>query len=113
MSKDLTDSEICLSCQVCCSRIVTPMPWGNPADLLRMKEWYKARGCKKVMMILGTLWAVWDWKCPHLTKIGCDMYEKRPAVCREYDGRDDPLMKDICKLPDRKLIVLPGKGERA
>lgn len=114
MSKieEMTDSEICLSCMECCRQIYTPMPWVETDELMRMKEFYKARGATKVVQINGRFWAVWPWKCPHLTKIGCDIYEKRPLVCREYDGSTDPLMKKTCKLPERKLIVLPGKGER-
>jgi Fe-S-cluster containining protein len=88
------------------------MPWVEPETILIQKEFYKARGAKSVIQLNGRYWAVWPWKCPHLTKVGCDIYEHRPQACREYDGRDDPLMKGICKLPERKLIVLPGKGER-
>lgn len=112
MSAEMTDSEICLSCQACCRVYMTPMPWARPQDLLKAKEFYKARGAKKVIAIYNRIWCVWESKCPHLTKVGCDIYEHRPQACREYDGRDDPLMKGICKLPERKLIVLPGKGER-
>jgi Fe-S-cluster containining protein len=90
------------------------MPWVNPEDLAAQKEFYKARGATRVIMMGDSkrFWAIWPWKCPHPTKIGCDIYEHRPTVCREYDGRADPLMRGICKLPERKLIVLPGKGER-
>ena len=112
MSAELPDSEICLTCQACCKYFMTPMPWARLADLIKAKEYYKARGAKKVISINNRIWAVWEIKCPHLTKIGCDIYEHRPQACREFNGHQDPLLKDICKLPESKLIVLPGKGER-
>jgi len=38
-----------------------------------------------------------DLPCPHLTSDGCSIYKERLRVCREYDGRKVPFMKDKCK----------------
>lgn len=46
--------------------------------------------------------------CPHLTATGCDIYEERPKLCREWDGRDYGYEK--CRLPkktSRSKVDLP------
>ncbi len=93
------DNLICIKCQECCKWITfttAPLP-------LELKEYYKAKGCKltylaplnpksQVAVMIRSI-------CPHLTKQGCDIYNKRPTHCRIYDGRQDTLMALRCKLP--------------
>jgi len=59
------------------------------------KRFYELRGCK-VKNFKGSQVVVVPLPCPHLTLKGCDIYDTRPQVCREYDGREDPLMMDKC-----------------
>jgi len=34
--------------------------------------------------------------CQHLTPRGCAIYADRPQACRDYDGRDDPVLDGEC-----------------
>lgn len=40
--------------------------------------------------------------CLHLSPAGCNIYDLRPKTCRDYDGRKDILLKDICKWKELK-----------
>lgn len=88
-------SELCLSCLECCKYLTFALPsdvWGS-----RLQTFYYARGCKiwptgnVVRMLVPSV-------CQHLNlSSGCGVYEDRPIVCREYDGRGDVFLKDTCK----------------
>lgn len=66
-------------------------------------EHYEARGCVVRSEKLGTRIAVMvPQTCQHLRATGCEIFEKRPELCKRYDGREDYWMYDLCRLP---LIV--------
>ena len=79
----------CQKCGWCCRHYECLMPSNK-----RVNEFMKARGFRLLQSstvdgkALG-LWLV-DLKCPHLTETNeCDIYETRPAVCRDYPGNID------------------------
>ena len=84
--------RLCLECLECCHVIAVPTFLRGD----RFKEFYTKRGFR-VMMHQGLSLVVLRSTCPHLTDKGCSIYEQRPQVCREYDGRKDPIMRYICK----------------
>ena len=83
--------KLCLKCQACCKVLYIPTSFPRKEDL----EFYKARGVT-FGNIKGVLHAIIPSVCPQLTKEGCSIYDKRPEACMYYDGRKDPLLKDIC-----------------
>jgi Fe-S-cluster containining protein len=96
---DLSDdkkSELCLKCLKCCTYIAVPsIIDSNNAFVV---NFYKTRGCK-TFVHKNILMIVIEYKCPHLTENGCSIYDKRPIICKNYDGRLDETIKvmgDIC-----------------
>jgi Fe-S-cluster containining protein len=87
--------QICIECQECC-KWMTFILVKPSQQLLHI---YRVRDCK-IKVINGNTHIMVKSVCPHLTQEGCDIYDKRPQICREYDGRYDPAMKYICKLPE-------------
>lgn len=95
MASDAEKSRICISCQECCKHLVFKFPveeWDYRKSAL-----YIARGCKiKVGAI--TVDILVPSVCQHLhPRSGCAIYDTRPDICREYDGRYDIHLRDICK----------------
>jgi Fe-S-cluster containining protein len=86
-------SELCLKCLECCKWIgvVSAIDPNNYFE----RSFYEIRGCKTFVKD-GHLIVIIPFKCHHLTEKGCDIYEKRPLYCKEYDGREDPFMKSKC-----------------
>ena len=87
--------KLCLQCMECCKILAVPITWAEyiSADAI---EFYMTRGCWFAPITGGRRGLVIPYPCQHLTPEGCDIYENRPKVCKEYDGRKDPLMKDEC-----------------
>ena len=88
-SIDKKKSELCLACMECCKLIGFPFSFPRTAAAL---EWAKARGLKiyRDMVVL-------DHPCPHLDLVtGCDIYETRPLICREFDGRRSAALRGKC-----------------
>lgn len=90
---DNKKSELCLKCLKCCSYIGV-VSSGNPNNFFE-RNFYKVRGCETLVKN-NKLIVIMPFKCPHLTEKGCDIYDRRPLICKEYDGREDPFMKDKC-----------------
>ena len=82
-----TKSELCLECLECCKFVRIPVL--HMTDDLG--EFFKARGIS-LSHESGMLFAIIRHICPWLTPKGCKIYEDRPNICREYDGRDDPVV---------------------
>ncbi len=88
--KKLTKKQqLCLSCLKCCSKVGV---YTDPSiyELLEkdVVTFYEARGA--TMSRDGDhLFVLFDLPCPHLTKAGCDIYDKRPKICRIYSGLDE------------------------
>lgn len=105
----MTDKEKCISCGHQCCRWI-----GFTSDTMsgRSLEFYIARGCKVLRADrydlehpdrdAGSLYRVYiPYVCPHLVEgEGCAVYAQRPLACIEYEGRLDPLMKDVCRIKE-------------
>jgi Fe-S-cluster containining protein len=99
--------KLCLSCQRCCKtvHIITPYAPDNQ-DII---EFYTIRGFKVYQVPIDAerkeirLMLSIEHPCPFLTPAGCAIYGKRPKVCRDYDGRQDPFVNCAWKeLPDEQ-----------
>jgi len=73
--------------------VLLPRSFEEGADE-KAREWMAARGFRVLEdpdgLIMQHYRVVIDIPCPHLSKQApwtCDIYETRPAVCREFDGR--------------------------
>jgi len=86
--------KLCLSCMECCKTIAIPFDYFKLSD--EDFKFYKLRGAKFVTIEQGPF-MILDLPCPHLTSEGCSIYKERLRICREYDGRKVPFMKDKCK----------------
>jgi Fe-S-cluster containining protein len=49
-------------------------------------EYYFERFENTYTDVEGRLVIVLDKDCPNLTEDGCEIYARRPKVCREFDG---------------------------
>ena len=88
--KELTEKQkLCLACLKCCTKVGV---YTDPA-IYEMSErdvirFYEARGAA-VSKDGDLLFVLFDLPCPHLSKTGCDIYRKRPKICRIYSGMDE------------------------
>ena len=105
------EQRVCVGCQECCKYLTFIVGEGV---IKAYREVYEARGCVirtiegstpssiRVPSVKESTSFSFALRvpsvCPHLTEHGCDIYEGRPKHCREYDGRFDPYMQDLCKL---------------
>lgn len=76
----------------------------NGPQMAKYSEFYRRRGCKVIWYSQDeTLAVMVPYVCPELKVAGrggfCKIYDKRPQMCREYDGRWDPHMREYCQLP--------------
>lgn len=79
--------ELCKQCQKCCKRIGIYTRYTDAdADAI---NFFKIRGCDVSFDEQVFLKVELEFPCPHLTKDGCNIYNARPVVCTEYDGRND------------------------
>ena len=90
------EEQICIECQECCKTLAVPYYTADNDTI----EFYSIRGCERVINDQGAYLLI-PFSCPHLIEDGCDIYEDRPEVCREYDGRKVLFMKDKCKLGNK------------
>lgn len=98
----MTQNEmICIGCQECCKWITFTINYYNQKEHDDLVEFYTFRGIK-VVEYADSIAVMIETTCPHLTQYGCNCYGLRPELCRKYDGRNDPLMMDVCKLPKEK-----------
>ena len=90
-AKRLSEKErLCLSCLKCCRELsiyTHPVLYSCPAE--DIVEFYEARGFHVVRLEEDAVVLSIAHACPHLTPEGCDIYERRPKVCREYSGIED------------------------
>ena len=90
-AKRLSEKErLCLSCLKCCRELsiyTHPVLYSCPAE--DIVEFYEARGFHVVRLEEDAVVLTIGQTCPHLTPDGCDIYERRPKVCREYSGIED------------------------
>lgn len=95
------EQRVCVGCQECCRYLTFIVS----EDIIKQySEIYTTRGCKirSVKYSKSSYSLRVPSLCPHLQDWGCDIYEQRPLHCKEYDGRYDPMMQDLCKLINYK-----------
>jgi Fe-S-cluster containining protein len=102
------NSIICVKCNECCKWMTFTLRPETKRLMDKYTEFYKARSCKVKQAVGGAdgnpayvLTVMVPYMCGHLNLVTgmCDVYDRRPQLCREYDGRWDPDMQDICQLP--------------
>ncbi len=96
MSKTLNTherQEFCLGCHACCKALYIPID----RSLLDKEatEFYLAHGCTFTTQ-QGRLSIVVPSVCAQLTFQGCKIYSARPKACRDWDGRQDLLLNNVC-----------------
>ncbi len=81
--------KLCIECQKCCTRLALyTHPDFYDCSVKDVRNFFKMRGFD-VQKEKGALLLSFTFPCPHLTKEGCNIYEKRPQPCREYNGLED------------------------
>lgn len=100
--------RLCLECLECCRHLVfvvrpRPRVGQSLGDCVEeLERFYRVRGCE-IRGLKNSWGGTETWladvplPCPHLTPRGCDFYDERPEVCRLYDGRRDPVMRERCR----------------
>ncbi len=82
--------KLCLACRKCCREIsiyTHPVLYSCSAE--KIVEFYEARGFDVQRLAEDGIVLSFKHDCPHLTAAGCDIYERRPDVCRAYSGVED------------------------
>jgi|GEM_PF-1009936 Fe-S-cluster containining protein len=87
--KPTKKQQLCIECKKCCTKVGV---YTDPA-IYELSEkdvvnFYKARGAA-VTRSDNHLFIVFDLPCPHLAQNGCNIYEKRPKICRIYSGQEE------------------------
>ena len=95
------EEMICIGCGKCCQVVTFTINYTVKKQCDEMVEFYKARGFR-VKTHKDCIEVIIPTVCPNLTKYGCSTYGSRPELCKKYDGRDDPIIKDVCKLPPKE-----------
>ncbi len=81
--------KLCLECQKCCRSVsVYTHPDFYDCAAKEVLQFYKMRGIG-VQKDKGAIMLTFPFPCQHLTSDGCGIYEKRPRICREYNGMED------------------------
>ena len=90
---EVQKQEACLKCLKCCKEFAVALhPINFTVDVKQDNtEFFLARGFTLVKDAKNniTYLEIPNYKCPHLTETGCGIYETRPEVCKNYDGRRD------------------------
>ena len=87
--KPTKKQQLCIECKKCCTKVGV---YSDPA-IYELSEkdvihFYEARGAT-VTRSDDHLFIVFDMPCPHLAQHGCNIYEKRPKICRIYSGQEE------------------------
>ncbi len=85
-----TKQQLCISCRRCCKSVGMYLdPENYIASNEDVAKFYAARGFE-IYEHNGLLLLIHpNLPCPNLADKGCRIYEKRPIICREYDGVED------------------------
>ena len=89
-AKKLTiKQQLCIECKKCCTKVgVYTDPSIYELSEKDIIHFYEARGAT-VTRSDDHLFIVFDMPCPHLAENGCNIYEKRPRICRIYSGQEE------------------------
>ncbi len=89
-AKKLTKKQqLCIQCKKCCTKVgIHTDPAIYELSEKDTVHFYEARGAT-VSRSDNLLFVVFNLACPHLTEDGCDIYEKRPRICRLYSGEEE------------------------
>ena len=102
--------QACLKCFKCCKEFAVALhPINFTVEVRDINtEFFKARGFSLVKDLKNntTYLEIPNYPCPHLTETGCDIYETRPKVCRDYDGRKDFNDCEWHKLEEEHRLLL-------
>ena len=91
-----TNNQKCIECQACCKYISFHFP--KKGDLYLYQEFANIRNAEYVKVKNGNVYFRFPSLCRYLKEDGCSIYNMRPQICKNYDGRFDPAMEDLCKL---------------
>jgi hypothetical protein len=87
-----------LLCLECCKWMTFIVDFSEMNEVQRQKQvgFYITRGCKITKLPKGKIAITVPSVCPQLTILGCSIQasQRKPAVCKEYDCRLDPFLKD-------------------
>ena len=89
----------CIKCgHECCKWI----GWTTSEMSGRSLEFYIARGAKVLSADIEgkRIYRIYiKDTCPHLVEgEGCAIYARRPLACIEFEGKLDPLTRDVCAI---------------
>ena len=85
----------CGDCTYCCE-VLSFVSRSVPPSIAR--EFYRARGCKLHHTKQATFITI-EYPCPHLEKgKGCGIEGSKPESCRNFDGRNNPVTREKCRL---------------
>lgn len=85
--------ELCMGCMNCCKYMA--FQTFNPTK--EQLHFYQTRGFEVVDEGRGWKALKFMAPCPHLdAEQGCLIYENRPQLCRDFDGRNTNTLKGEC-----------------
>lgn len=76
-------SDICKKCRNCCKEIGIHTQYMYDRTII---DFYEARGFKVDPYSNGLAFVHKKMSCPYLKEYGCEIYNERPAICREFNG---------------------------
>ncbi len=89
---DKLKSDLCLKCIECCKI----MGFYINAKDVEAVQFYDKRGCRLSLVTPEIISVTIDRVCPELSENGCKIYENRPRICKNFDGRLHNETKGIC-----------------
>lgn len=108
--KPTKKQQLCIECQKCCTKVgVYTDPSIYELSERDVIQFYEARGAA-VSRSDDHLFIVFDVPCPHLTLKGCDIYDKRPRICRIYSGQEEFGSECLWTAASEKKKVPQGKS---
>jgi len=87
--------SLCLSCMECCKTIIVPTFYSIATDRQTI-DLFEMRGIEVKRGVAGPVLLI-PCSCQYLSDDGCRIYDSRPDVCKDYDGRKVRVMEDVCK----------------
>lgn len=91
-------SALCLECGgKCCRELPISLAYDPDSEMFKkISSFFMQHGCRAVI-IQKTLVMKVPHVCQHLLPDSkCAIYENRPVMCRDYDGRKDPTLFKEC-----------------